>query len=754
MVDVAVDPYPIWWRGISVPPPAQWVYLFEEFTWRTLVRLNLADRGRQITVLRQERDREATSKARAASLGRKLLAYRDSLATAATATVSSATVELVGPVTADDYEDPETWGRIADGEPQVIRLKGSRPYAVDLAFTAEQLSAVLASEISAQAPSAELRDVTRRLAQAEEDAAVLRHHTWEELCKRSDIGVEASQLDSAVKHDQPLETLLSFNEIVDMVLTSDLARDLVRNGFLTSHFALYASSYYGTHVGPDALEYIRRCIEPGVADPTFAMKEEDVIQLLREQDAEKDDSADLFRDASIFNVSIVDYLLVNRPAAAAVVAQRLAALGPDEREFIATYMVQGKQSGELLSAMAPHWRGVIQYAAVDAPVEASARVALLNSALGAIEHSQYQIGHDAASVIEETYRRIDALTQPATGELAEHVMAILDAGGASLDSLDVLGDEARRAAVRHRLFPITAHNLRVLVPEGAIGLDTLAGTDRAAYDYALDHLDEYLAVVGSNPDEVTVVQDPASFIVVINDASKQAGTVAVSHLIDAAPAACHVPVLADVPVDAWPSLAEGNRTDPTFANVSAYIEQFGLDDHLGALLSKRKKILGATSASTEERQQLAVEVLAARGAIPSTYTRVGLAVSAQPGVIDAALIAPEPGDLVARLLSRRLVADDATAFSSRLMVDWATLEKTIAASKKFATFVSPEILGVKQIPKFLRSEVVPSAAKRAVTVGIQAYLARACCQTPELIRWNRWRSRGRRRKSPRRPCWR
>jgi hypothetical protein len=32
MVDVAVDPYPIWWRGISAPPPAQWVYLFEEFT--------------------------------------------------------------------------------------------------------------------------------------------------------------------------------------------------------------------------------------------------------------------------------------------------------------------------------------------------------------------------------------------------------------------------------------------------------------------------------------------------------------------------------------------------------------------------------------------------------------------------------------------------------------------------------------------------------------------------------------------------
>jgi hypothetical protein len=31
MVEVA-NPYPIWWRGIPTPPPAAWVYTFEEFT--------------------------------------------------------------------------------------------------------------------------------------------------------------------------------------------------------------------------------------------------------------------------------------------------------------------------------------------------------------------------------------------------------------------------------------------------------------------------------------------------------------------------------------------------------------------------------------------------------------------------------------------------------------------------------------------------------------------------------------------------
>lgn len=32
MVHVEYDPRPIWWRGISAPPPAGWAYVFEDFT--------------------------------------------------------------------------------------------------------------------------------------------------------------------------------------------------------------------------------------------------------------------------------------------------------------------------------------------------------------------------------------------------------------------------------------------------------------------------------------------------------------------------------------------------------------------------------------------------------------------------------------------------------------------------------------------------------------------------------------------------
>lgn len=32
MVAMASEPYPIWWRGVPVPPPAQWTYVFEQLT--------------------------------------------------------------------------------------------------------------------------------------------------------------------------------------------------------------------------------------------------------------------------------------------------------------------------------------------------------------------------------------------------------------------------------------------------------------------------------------------------------------------------------------------------------------------------------------------------------------------------------------------------------------------------------------------------------------------------------------------------
>ncbi len=660
--------------------------------WRALVRQNLATRAQQLTNHRSSHHLVATKNARATRLGRALLQLRDGLLAAARGTSPQATIELIGPITEGTLDDAETWARIAAGEPQQLQFRDPGTYrapTLNLSFTADQLTEMFGITVNADEwEASDLAELDAAIVREDQAIDFLRHHTWEELCSRPEFTIDTSQLALTDSSGEPLDGLISFDDVVQATLESDLARELVRHGFLTSHFALYSSSYYGNHLGPDAMEYIRRCVEPGIPDATFPMSDTDVVQLLREQGAENSDTADFFGDASVFNIAIMDYLLSERPAAAATVARRLSLLGQLEREFLDTYVSQGKHPARLIAALAPHWPGILRYAAVDAPVNAKVRPVLLNAALQVAPNDQFETDRQVGLVIEANFRDMDTICQPVSADHAGIVLRIVKANGGSLESLADLNNAAREIAVQLRIFPLVEANLRALLPTDPIALDTLR-PNQSAYAYALDQLEDYLDIASTSPLDVQTVAAPKMFATVLAEAAKRSGADSLGRLVDMSGADCRVPALSATAIQAWPFLARSNRTDPTFKNVSEYIDQIGIDEHIGSLLNKHKKITDWQSFPSEKRLGVAVEVLAASHAIASTNTRVRIAASIEPGTIEATRITPERGDLVARLLKRRLLADDASAFSTDLMVDWVTLETTIAASKKFETFVSP-----------------------------------------------------------------
>jgi len=694
--------------------------------WRTMVRENIGQRTLELAEHRHSRHLEATKEARAARLGQRLMEFRDTLESAARATAPQATATLSGPATDANVEDPGTWLEIATEDMQMIRLQDPITYrqpTIDLSFSAEQLTHLLGTSVSADEWEAvDLQDLNAKIKKAETDLQILRHHTWEDLCAHPEFRVNTEPLELRDRSGNAIAEPLPFKDLVEAVLESDLARDLVQHGFLTSHFALYASSYYGNHLGPEAMEYIRRCIEPGTPDASFTMSEADVVQLLREQGAEKSDTAELFGDASVFNVSILDYLLSKRPAAAATVARRLALLGEQEQEFLDTYVAQGEHAGALLAAIAAHWTGVVQYAAVTAPVDPSTRPALLNAVLSALPSDKYDVDREVGQVLESSYRNVDAIVRPTSPDQAGIVMRVVRASGAFLESLAPLNEAALNVAVELRLYPITEENLRVLVPTGVIALEILRD-DTNAYGHVLDRFEDYLALVDASPRKIQTVTDPKMFAQVLTDAARRLDASWLGQLIDRSGADCRVTNLDEVTPKAWPFLAATTRTDPTFENTSAYLEHLGMDDHIGTLLDTHKKITDAERWPEESRRELAVTVLAASKQIPSTATRVRLAASVAPGMIEATSLTPEKGDLVARLIKRRLLADDPAAFSDDLMVDWATLEATIAASKKYATFVSSDLLDASNIPNLLRSSAILQETKLAVVSEIGAYVA-------------------------------
>jgi hypothetical protein len=221
---------------------------------------------------------------------------------AAQAADPRSTVDLQTPATDANVEEPTVWAQIIDEGSQTIRfsIPGSRyQTTIDLAFSTEQLSQVLASTINDDDwETVDLAMIDADIGQARDNLVFLRHHTWQKLAEHTQLTVAPGPFKLKDSEGAPITQSISFDSIINVALQSDLAREMVRHGFLTPHFALYTSSYYGNHLGPDAMEYTRRCIEPGEPDMTYEIGEDEVVQILREQGAAESDVADLFTDAS------------------------------------------------------------------------------------------------------------------------------------------------------------------------------------------------------------------------------------------------------------------------------------------------------------------------------------------------------------------------------------------------------------------------------------------------------------------------
>ena len=356
--------------------------------WRKLVNENLKTEMETLARLRKSVTLDETRNKRAQRLGELALARGAALLAGFRAGQHREyALTLSGAATEETIRDPATWAQIASGSALHYGFVNHRiGTAYTIAFVSDELAALLGTEINAD-EWAELdrTEAAEQVAVCEERIRFLRHHDWEQLCSRPEFklalvvepATEASGEPAPVasptmnsrssrrssENATPETTAerLTFDQLVDRNLLTPLAKDLVRKGFVTAHFALYTSTYYGTHLGPDALEYVRRCIEPGQPDPLYRLSPEAVKQILIEQDAARDDRADIFEDPSIFNVSIVDYLLGERPEAARKVAARLAVQGETEAEFVDTYCTRGDHPDLLLSMMAPTWPSAVQY---------------------------------------------------------------------------------------------------------------------------------------------------------------------------------------------------------------------------------------------------------------------------------------------------------------------------------------------------------------------------------------------------------
>ncbi|MEV8176215.1 hypothetical protein [Microbacterium sp. NPDC079176] len=689
--------------------------------WRTLVAAATTQTLGQLSALRGITHDTVGIDERAADLGTRIARLRDLLDEALPSPMSI----TLDPDLEDALATPDGWTNLTKDGELAFAITRNGAATTSFTFTTEHLAQLLHTSVD---PADWITHNTQAAAASEatlrEQALFLRHHTWEQLNARDDVTADADMFTLTAEEGARLSVVLRgrtdvrFADLVDAILPSELARDLVRKGYVTSHFALYASTYYGTHLSKEAREYIYRCISPGVPDFTFELSRRDVRQILREQNAQEDD-ADLFSDASILNIHVVDYLLARRPEAAATVARQWADRDETTTAFLDVYAMQGAAVPALLIALVPHWRDVAHYAATSTAIAEEDRLMVVDAVLGAVNADTQNSTALLARYIATHSADLSSVAHPASAAHARAVMGLLTDTGQIVADLAPLNDHARTAALDAGLFPISESNLRVFVPRGRVQLGALRRSNATLYTLTVRQIERYLPLVRKKPSEFALVADTKQLVALIRDVA----TLAPDTLTDtlAVKSDLRIPDITEVPDSTWPDVVTAQRITATATNVAAYIDTYGVDESLAVLL-KPRRIHGGMLLEEGTRTEIAHAILRANDVIPSTLARVKTVATLSPGVLEANALTPESGDLVARLLTAGLLADDATAFSSTLMVDWTTMEKTIKASTRFKTLVSPTMLPAPWIGAFIRSSDLTSSTKLAVVKSLDTFL--------------------------------
>lgn len=676
--------------------------------WRTLVSESLADKTADLARLQRELAAPAAVARASARLGARLAEVVTGL-NAARSDGRDTQVRLDGVVKSQsEQESPEFWSAvIKDGASIEISVASARRQA-SIEVTLSGLAQVLGLDFEiGDWDESDRGAIESDVASCKSSIEFLLHHTWQEAC--------TTRLAWGTNDEGKAET---FRGCVDRLLDSELARQLVRRGYINDYFTLYISQYYGQHLRRDALNFIVHAIDKNEPDFTYPLEPDDVDAIL----AERGDG--ILHDRCALNISILDRLLsISTPLVGRIVAQ-LVDEQPLKHAFLDVYLAHGNQKRLLIEQLSPLIPDVFTYL-VDAPVDEQTRLDLIDAALTAWnDGTEYQLDDRVRNYFEQQFLHIAILAGEAAQPREEvaHAVKLLARARARLDNLASLNATARSEAVRWHAYRITEHNLQMAADDTTINLDTLLARSDSAYTNVLANAEEYIAILHASSTTTYSINDPKQFEQIVRDAANFTTSDELASILEAASPDCTASDLSQVPQKAWRPLVITKRATTSFDNITNYIHAYSLDEPIARLLESSGSIREVDGATAEDLQQLALQILGAGVVLADPALRVrlveGLAL-ARP--IAASAITAEPGQLLGLLISAGIIEDDADAFSTGWAADWPTLEFAIASSKNFATFMTSAILQADDLESVFSSAVIPGAVKDALIANLVDY---------------------------------
>ena len=513
------------------------------------------------------------------------------------------------------------------------------------------------------------------------------------------------------------ESQRSFAAFVQEHLNSGLAYDMLRAGYITRNFVLYASVFQADRVSQRAMNFMIHSIERNVMDVHYALDHEDVESILSEYGEYR------MRESAFYNIAILDYLLDCYRDVADVMIESLDLQGDRQLEFLQAYLNVGLQPELLVERLTAFSSRSLDYVVNRVDLCERERVKLVDVILTHLSTMEQHVDSVIADFLRTKYQRFTSLMADVNDLQAQRIGELFERASVNLASLGPLADPLRRQFVSRNLYAITHENLAIVIGNSSesMALDVLEASDPDAYEYVLGHLDEYLREVDGCS---VTIDDPLRFIAVI-DRLLLLQTPLLEEVIMRAAPSCQIQDLGEVSEKVWQALARHRRFLPTFSNIRYYIDVYGVDEELAGLLKCAGSIAEAHAVQERDKQKLALDILAADGRQLSSVERAELVKSLSlASALEVDRIPPEKGKLFALLLEYGIIGDEPASYRHLAATDWPTRRAFMRASSTFGDYMTPELVSDDLMDILSDSEIVDEI-KRKILKDAELYAAGA-----------------------------
>lgn len=616
----------------------------------------------------------------------------------------------------DALRTPAFWNDVSAAEEVQLRLRHSQSnHQAKPTLQGNQLKDLFPEAMDPRHWAARSHDLERQRADLDHKVATLRGADFTTLTKQPFVE----------------EVGASFVNSVNSILPSQLAHDLVFNGYLTRYYAEYSAVFYGDFLGVDVANFFRNCVWPNETDIHFTFKTKNAVQNILEQAP-----ADFTRSRAALNIMVVDYLLKNEPNKAKEVADFLLEEPNENRtEFLDAFLndVESRKQ-DLVRLLAAHpWSGIFDYLVdPDAISDEATRTVLIDVALlSAPAADAYTLGDNVRDLIVHRHTELTAFTTDLDSDNTHVIVDFIHRIGMIIPSLQPLSATLCRRVIEDRTYELTADNLRVglnLSSDEPITLDRIM-VDKDIWKHCGEDITSYLGVVAEDKQTKHTVLSSAVLKALVEQHHENWTDKQLAAVSESSSPAAALPDISEVPTSTWPTFAMSRRMTPSVMNIYKYAKKFGVDEPLAKILILESGL----PADLEDLYEVTLDLVHyLRVSILNAYqvleakVRVTIALQLDPesrlDVIDPTELQPSEDDLLAELLDSDLVPDTIKTFEHFLTAGWCAVAKAFETSEAAKDFLTPELV-TGQALAVLSNPLVPRATKVTIVKDLGAYTA-------------------------------